>query len=54
MESRIFNGVICFAPNSSNELVNYALKNNKILVAVNAEKIIRKDINTLKYGKLVI
>jgi UDP-N-acetyl-D-mannosaminouronate:lipid I N-acetyl-D-mannosaminouronosyltransferase len=40
MESRIFNGVICFAPNSSNELVNYALKNNKILVAVNAEKIL--------------
>jgi hypothetical protein len=28
--------------------VNYALKNNKILVAVNAAKIIRKDINTLK------
>ena len=39
MESRLFNGVQCFAPKSSKELVHFALKNNKILVAVNAEKI---------------
>jgi UDP-N-acetyl-D-mannosaminouronate:lipid I N-acetyl-D-mannosaminouronosyltransferase len=53
MESRIINGVKCYAPNSREELIKFTLQNNKIVVAVNATKIIRKEINTLKYGKLV-
>ena len=40
MKSETLNGVITFAPNSRKELIDYAVENKKILVAVNAEKIL--------------
>ena len=40
MESRLANGVKCFAPESREELISYGLENKVILVAVNAEKIL--------------
>lgn len=43
MESRFVNGVQCYAPKSRLELLHYALENKKILVAVNAEKILHAN-----------
>lgn len=40
MKSETLNGVITFAPNSRKELIDYAVQHKKILVAVNAEKIL--------------
>jgi len=40
MKSESINGINVFAPQSSKNLVDYALDNKKILVAVNAEKIL--------------
>ncbi len=40
MKSETLNGVITYAPESRKQLIDYALKNHKILVAVNAEKIL--------------
>lgn len=40
MKSSISNGVIIYAPQSRAELIEYAISNHKILVAVNAEKIL--------------
>lgn len=40
MESRIINGVKCFAPESRNQLIQYAFNRKSVLVAVNAEKIL--------------
>ncbi len=40
MESALLNGVQTFAPPSRDALMAYAIKNQKILVAVNAEKIL--------------
>ncbi|KIC01406.1 glycosyl transferase [Flavobacterium sp. JRM] len=40
MESSFSNGVNIYAPQSRIELINYAVFNHKILVAVNAEKIL--------------
>lgn len=40
MENRLANGVRCFAPGSRPELIDYAFKQQSILVAVNAEKIL--------------
>lgn len=40
MESRLANNVRCFAPASRKELMNYAVEQQSILVAVNAEKIL--------------
>lgn len=40
MKSETLNGVITYAPNSREELIDYAYQHKKILVAVNAEKIL--------------
>ncbi len=40
MEARSLNGVMTFAPTSRQELMQYAFDNQKIMVAVNAEKIL--------------
>ncbi len=40
MKSEYLNGVNTFAPQSRQDLINYALDHKKILVAVNAEKIL--------------
>ncbi|NRB60097.1 MAG: WecB/TagA/CpsF family glycosyltransferase [Winogradskyella sp.] len=40
MESKSLNGVITFAPSSRKDLMQYAFDNHKIMVAVNAEKIL--------------
>tara|TARA_B100001741_G_scaffold283546_1_gene258560 strand:+ start:7553 stop:8251 length:699 start_codon:yes stop_codon:yes gene_type:complete len=40
MKSVNLNGVNTFVPKSRRDLINYALENNKILVAINAEKIL--------------
>ncbi|WP_412984122.1 WecB/TagA/CpsF family glycosyltransferase [Pontimicrobium sp. IMCC45349] len=40
MESHLLNGVKTYAPSSREELMAYAIKNQQILVAVNAEKIL--------------
>ncbi len=40
MESKSLNGVITFAPSSRKELMQYAFDHKKIMVAVNAEKIL--------------
>jgi UDP-N-acetyl-D-mannosaminouronate:lipid I N-acetyl-D-mannosaminouronosyltransferase len=40
MKYKIINGVKIFAPSSRKSLINYALKNQRILVAINAEKIL--------------
>lgn len=40
MESISLNGVDVFTPSSKNELMDYAMRNKSILVAVNAEKIL--------------
>ena len=40
MQHKFLNGVQTFAPESRNELIDYAFENKSILVAVNAEKIL--------------
>lgn len=40
MESRLVNGVKCYAPSSREELIDHALMEKAVLVAVNAEKIL--------------
>lgn len=40
MQFESLNGVITYAPSSRQELIAYAIKHHKILVAVNAEKIL--------------
>lgn len=40
MESGLLNGVTIYAPKSKIELMQYAISNRKILVAINAEKIL--------------
>ena len=40
MDKAIVSGLIIFAPQSRNELIDYAFENKSILVAVNAEKIL--------------
>ena len=40
MKSQFLNGVEVYAPQSRQDLINYAIDNKKILVAVNAEKIL--------------
>ena len=39
MESRSLNGIITYAPKSRKELIQYAFDHKKIIIAVNAEKI---------------
>jgi len=39
MEAKSLNGVMTFAPKSRNELIQYAVENHKIMIAVNALKI---------------
>ena len=40
MKNKKLNGIIVYAPDSREELIEYVVKNKKILVAVNAEKIL--------------
>ena len=40
MKSSFLNGVQTYAPQSREELINYCIKNQKIMIAVNAEKIL--------------
>jgi UDP-N-acetyl-D-mannosaminouronate:lipid I N-acetyl-D-mannosaminouronosyltransferase len=55
MNSEIINGIKIYAPNSKNEFLNYIYQNKQILVAVNAEKIMKsnhqaKDIINRNFG----
>ena len=45
MKNRIINGLRVYAPASFSELINFALQNNKNLIAVNAEKILHANDN---------
>ena len=40
MKSSLLNGVKTYAPKSREELIDYAMKHHKIMIAVNAEKIL--------------
>jgi UDP-N-acetyl-D-mannosaminouronate:lipid I N-acetyl-D-mannosaminouronosyltransferase len=40
MDSRYLNGLLTYAPTSEEELMNYAIDNYSIMIAVNAEKIL--------------
>ena len=40
MKYELLNGIITYSPKSRKDLIDYAIKNKKILVAVNAEKIL--------------
>jgi len=40
MKSSLLNGVKTYAPQSRDDLMNYAMKHHKIMIAVNAEKIL--------------
>jgi len=55
MNSGFINGIKIYAPNSKNEFLNYISQNKQILVAVNAEKIMKsnhlaKDIINRNFG----
>jgi len=50
MESRQANGIICYAPDSKKELIDFAFQNRAILIAINAEKIL----NATDETKLII
>ncbi len=41
MDNRVIRGLKCYAPQSRKELIDYAIKNQIILIAVNAEKILK-------------
>tara|TARA_B100001939_G_C16918735_1_gene608227 strand:+ start:668 stop:1366 length:699 start_codon:yes stop_codon:yes gene_type:complete len=47
MRSSIVNDIVIYAPNSREELIDYAMNNKLILIAINAEKIIHAN-NKLK------
>lgn len=46
MENKTLNGLKCYAPSSREELIRFAFSNNAILVAVNAEKILKSTKET--------
>ena len=46
MKSSLLNGVKTYAPNSREELMCYAMKHHKIMIAVNAEKILHATDNS--------
>lgn len=46
MKSEYLKGIKTFAPNSKNEFMRYVLNSKQILVAVNAEKIMKSSIET--------
>lgn len=46
MKSSLSNGVNIYAPQSKTELIHYAVFNHKILVAVNAEKILHATVKS--------
>lgn len=48
MRSEIINGIQTFAPESRKELIDFAISNKKILVAVNAEKILHSSFDFKK------
>ena len=48
MKSIKLNGIITYAPNSRADLISYAIKQKKILIAVNAEKILKANLETKK------
>ena len=41
MESREIDGIRCYAPTSHQELIDYTFANKSILIALNAEKILK-------------
>lgn len=43
MEFKLLNGIKTYAPKSSAELMQYAIDNNKTMVAINAEKILHAN-----------
>jgi len=43
MQYKLLNGVQTFAPNSREDLINFALKGNKILIALSADKILHAN-----------
>ena len=43
MISRLINKFLIFAPTSRNQLIEKALNNKKILIAMNAEKLMKND-----------
>tara|TARA_Y100001954_G_C15810109_1_gene604734 strand:- start:1320 stop:2018 length:699 start_codon:yes stop_codon:yes gene_type:complete len=48
MECNKLNGIITYAPTSRMELISYAMKQKKILIAVNAEKILNANLENKK------
>lgn len=46
MKSEYVNGIRIFAPKSKGDLINYAIENKKVLIAVNAEKILHSKSKT--------
>ena len=46
MKSSLLNGVKTYAPQSPEELMCYAMKHHKIMIAVNAEKILHATDNS--------
>ena len=46
MESKILNGIKTYAPKSRSELIEYAIDNNRTMVAINAEKILHANNET--------
>lgn len=43
MNNKVINGIKVYAPNSFDHLINFAIENNKNLIAVNAEKILHAN-----------
>lgn len=43
MDNKVINGIKVYAPNSFDHLINFAIENNKNLIAVNAEKILHAN-----------
>jgi len=59
MQYKFLNGIQTFAPESRESLINFAAKGKKILVAVNAEKILHathtsRDIINRNFGYPVV
>ena len=45
MKNQIINGITVYAPESFNQLIDFAIQSNKNLIAVNAEKILHANAN---------
>lgn len=50
MQKRAINNILCYCPLNTHDLISYSIKKKKILIAINAEKIIYSSI---KFKKLI-